>query len=346
MKNNKTLLSIGALLLAALMLLSACQKTVKSSQSEESASSPVSSKAEPSDDSQQESEKSEQPQSPSKESNAPSPSKPEPDPDKNPTAIRFEKESMKVETGNEFTLPVTVFPESAESTPINWYTSDSKIARVDETGKVTAVRVGTVLITAKSSTNEVFDYITVNVVNKITEVTKLAFESDTFELALGATKQLPIVIAPALAPLSSLEFICSDDTVLSIDQVGKVTARKIGSAQVTVTSENGLSAQCTVKVTPVVNKVTKIVFESDSLSIDAGEQVQLKTTVLPENADNKNLIFTSSNPSVASVDGNGVLTGVRNGTATITATNHDGTVSATCTVSVTGLADPIDDIDL
>ncbi|MBQ8399041.1 MAG: CotH kinase family protein [Clostridia bacterium] len=346
MKNNKTLLSIGALLLAALMLLSACQKTVKSSQSEESASSPVSSKAEPSDDSQQESEKSEQPQSPSKESNAPSPSKPEPDPDKNPTAIRFEKESMKVETGNEFTLPVTVFPESAESTPINWYTSDSKIARVDETGKITAVRVGTVLITAKSSTNEVFDYITVNVVNKITEVTKLAFESDTFEVALGATKQLPIVIAPALAPLSSLEFICSDDTVLSIDQVGKVTARKIGSAQVTVTSENGLSAQCTVKVTPVVNKVTQIVFESDSLSIDAGEQVQLKTTVLPENADNKNLIFTSSNPSVASVDGNGVLTGVRNGTATITATNHDGTVSATCTVSVTGLADPIDDIDL
>ncbi len=346
MNKHNTLFSIATLLLAVLMLFSACQRTVKTSlEQEESGSSPLSSPIKQSA-SNKESEHSHQPQSPSKESIAPSPSDSKPDPDKGPTAIRFEKESMKSEKGNEFTLPLTIFPESAQSTPINWYTSDSKIARVDENGKITTVRNGTVLITAKSATSEVFDYITIEVVNKITEITKLELESDTVELALGSTKKLPIVISPALTPISSLDFQCSDNTVISIDELGRVTALKLGSAQVTITSENGLSAQCTVKVTPVVNKVTEILFESDSLSIDAGNQIQLKTTVLPENADNKNLIFTSSNPAVASVDNDGVLTGIRNGTTTITATNHDGTVSATCTVSVIGLVDLIDSIDL
>lgn len=109
-----------------------------------------------------------------------------------------------------------------------------------------------------------------------------------------------------------------------------------GSSQVYITK---MAFKVSAPAGPVA--VTGVTLDKTSASVEAGQTLQLTATVSPTNADNKNVSWTSNNPTVANVDQNGLVTAYSAGNATITVTTEDGSKTATCTVTVTEPAAPV-----
>lgn len=131
---------------------------------------------------------------------------------------------------------------------------------------------------------------------------------------------------------NNAEWASSDRNVVYVDNDGNLTATGVGMAWITATCDT-LSAQCFVFVNKVPAKGLSINMNETTLS--EGETVQLNAIIAPDNATFQNVMWTSSNESVATVDENGLVTAVGNGVATITATTIDGTdLIVFCTVSV------------
>ncbi|MCI2253881.1 S8 family serine peptidase [Domibacillus sp. PGB-M46] len=122
----------------------------------------------------------------------------------------------------------------------------------------------------------------------------------------------------------NFEWSSSNPAVAAVDDKGLIFAQNAGKAIITA-SWNGQTVSSVVKITAETKKPTEALFE----------------TILPENADNQTLQWSSSNPKVASVDSNGIVTGVSSGTAVIKAVTEDGGFTASTNVNVTGTLPPI-----
>lgn len=111
-----------------------------------------------------------------------------------------------------------------------------------------------------------------------------------------------------------------------------------GTSDFTVTATNSGgsdSEQLSITISSATNiPVQSVSLDKTSLGLTEGETAQLTATVLPDNATNKNVTWSTSNASIATVDANGLVTAVSAGTATITVTTEDGSFTANCTVTV------------
>ncbi|WP_243447784.1 Ig-like domain-containing protein, partial [Clostridium acetobutylicum] len=151
-------------------------------------------------------------------------------------------------------------------------------------------------------------------------------------LTVGQTDTLSQVVVPDNAPDKSLTWTSSDPSIANVDTFGKVTAVKAGSAIITATTNDGsnLTSSCAVNVkdsntTISLNKTT------DNLTVGANDT--LTATITPTDAVDKNVTWTSSDPSIATVDASGKITAVKPGTVTVTATTDNGK-TASCNVTV------------
>lgn len=141
----------------------------------------------------------------------------------------------------------------------------------------------------------------------------------------GNALQLTATVEPANASNKAVTWESSDENVAFVASNGAVFGRGLGTATITVTTVNGSkTATCTVTVVAVSLPA--------SVSVSEGRTATIKVTI-PEDLSNKTLTWTSSDETVATVDENGVVTGVKAGTATITVTTGDG-YTATCSVKV------------
>ena len=123
---------------------------------------------------------------------------------------------------------------------------------------------------------------------------------------------------------------------MTVDQSGKVTALYGGTAIISAKAGDR-TATCTVTVRTPVESVT---LNTNILELKEGDTATLHATVSPWNATDQTVTWTSSNPSVASVDQNGKVTALQEGTAVITAKAGDKT--ATCSVTVKKVINPGD----
>ena len=115
-----------------------------------------------------------------------------------------------------------------------------------------------------------------------------------------------------------------------------MTAVAAGEAEITVTTTDGAkTATCAVTVTASAVAVESVSLNKTELSLIVGAEETLTATVLPENADNKAVTWSSSDESVATVDANGKVKAIAIGEAVITVTTADGGKTASCTVTVT-----------
>ena len=123
--------------------------------------------------------------------------------------------------------------------------------------------------------------------------------------------------------------------IISVSETGLVTGKAVGTAKVVVTTEeNGFTATCSVTVVQQIIHVTNVALSKSSVSIKQGKSSTLTATISPSNASNKSVTWTSSNPNVAIVT-NGTITGVSQGTSTITVKTADGNLTASCEVTIT-----------
>ena len=153
----------------------------------------------------------------------------------------------------------------------------------------------------------------------------------------GETLALTANVTPENATNKTLTWTSSDESVATVDANGNVTAVKEGTATITVKATDGsnASASCVVTVKAAVVLVESITLNVTEQTLSEGETLALTATVTPENATNKTLTWSSSDESVATVDANGTVTAIKEGTATITVKATDGSeVSAQCTINV------------
>lgn len=161
-------------------------------------------------------------------------------------------------------------------------------------------------------------------------VQSVELNAPTLSLQPGENATLSVKITPDNATDKTLEWSSSSEAVATVSQNGYVTAIAEGSCVITVTCD-GKKAECDVTVATVIVPVTSVSLNHPTASLLVGETAQLTATVLPDNATDKAVTWTSSNTEIATVE-NGLVTAISAGEATITATA--GECSATCTVTV------------
>lgn len=169
--------------------------------------------------------------------------------------------------------------------------------------------------------------------NSLCQVTGVTLSQTALSMNSGTTQQLSATVTPSSAFNQTVEWTSSDESVATVSQSGLVTAVAGGSCTITATSTDGsgVSAACTVTVTQMV---TDIVLSPSTLFLQLDEFVRLTTTVLPETAANKNVVWSSSNENVATVR-SGRIDAYGYGAAVITCTAADGSgVFAKCVVYV------------
>jgi len=170
-------------------------------------------------------------------------------------------------------------------------------------------------------------------------VTGVEFEAATATMTTGSTLQLVANVLPENATNKAVTWESDDEDLITVDENGLVTSYSTtGSAYIIVTTEDGnYTAECevTVEEKPIdYVAVTGVTLDEEAITlIAAGETQTLTATVEPSDATDKSVIWTSSNPEVATVV-NGVVTAVANGEAIITVTTANGGYTDTCSVTV------------
>jgi len=254
------------------------------------------------------------------------------------TSVTLDASSLSLTEGDTQTLTATVLPTNATNKSLTWTSSDPSVAAVSR-GVVTAVKAGTATITARSANGKTATA-AVTVTPKEPQrvpVTIVSLTPNPLALTEGTSGQLKAAVLPTNATDKTLTWTSSDPSVATVDANGTVTAVKAGTATVTATASNGVKGEATVIVTaktPEIVDVTSVTLTPNPLALTTGKAGTLTAVVLPVNATDKTLTWTSSDPSVATVDANGTVTAVKAGTATVTATASNG-VKGEATVTVT-----------
>ncbi|MBR4445925.1 MAG: Ig-like domain-containing protein, partial [Solobacterium sp.] len=174
-------------------------------------------------------------------------------------------------------------------------------------------------------------------------VQSVSLNKDNLNMLIGDSETLAVTVLPEDADDKSVTWSSSDANVAVVDENGKVTAHKSGSAVITVkTNDGGYTAECKVTVTKKDETVhvSSVSLNKEELTLRVGKSETLIATVLPEDAEDKSVTWSSSDPSVAKVDANGKVTAVADtgiadpASAVITVTTNDGSYTASCTVTV------------
>lgn len=222
-------------------------------------------------------------------------------------------------------------PEDAENQSVTWKSSATEVAEVNE-GVVTAVSVGTATITVTTLDGSYSASCEVIVEKGTIYVSGITLDQTEISLTPGESSKLTATVTPPDATDASVVWSSGDENVATVDNTGKVTAVGKGETIITATTtDQGLTATCKVTVTV---PVTGISCDQQSVTLLDGATAKLNFTVLPENASNTNITLSSSDPSVATVDKDGTVKGLKAGTAVITATTEDGEYSVSVNVTV------------
>ncbi len=190
------------------------------------------------------------------------------------------------------------------------------------------IKAGSIVRSDESSAREV----TISPINPVNAVT---LDRTSLTLPFGGSYTLTASLSPANASNKSVAWESSDPSIAAVDAAGTVTGVKDGTAVITVrTADGGKTATCAVTVTPPVH-VTGVTLPDSKMTLAEGAFVFLKASVSPGNATDKTVTWQSSNPAVAAVDADGMVTGVSVGKATITVKTKDGGKTAECEFTIT-----------
>ena len=171
------------------------------------------------------------------------------------------------------------------------------------------------------------------------EIENISFLQDTVSVKINDSIKLIPIIKPSYLSSNKFTWTSSDSSIATVDEFGVVRGIKVGTVTITITSSNGKKASCIVNVTEDNIDVKEIKLTLDEPIIKIGESTQIIARISPLNATNRDLIWTSSDSSIAIVDERGYVKGLKNGTVTIMAKTKDGKVVASITITIVDLAD-------
>ncbi len=242
------------------------------------------------------------------------------------TGITIEPLSVKIGE----TKPIKYGLQPAGSTSlVSFKSQDETIATVDDKGNVKGVKAGTVDILITTDVPTVNGTCKVTVEEGKIELTGIAIEPLSVEI--GKTKQIKYTLQPEGAT-ANVTFKSQDETIATVDAQGNVTGVKAGTVKIDVTTDVAdVKGTCDVTVTGAAIVPTGITIEP--LSVKVGGTKQIKYTLQPEGATAK-VMFKSQDETIATVDAQGNVKGVKVGKVKIDVTTDVAGVNGTCDVTV------------
>ncbi len=245
------------------------------------------------------------------------------------TSVDLDYTDITLKMGEEFRLTALVLPEDASDKTVLWSSSDTNVATVNENGMVTAVNSGSATILCKSADSGETSMCNVTVYQPVRGVT---ISNESMTVRKGQEFWLNATCQPENAMNKLIIWSSSDTSIATVDKNGKVTAVEPGDCVITATSQDsGVTARCSLTVT---QPITGISLNTNAKTILAGEKFVIIPTIEPLDADNKNVTYTSSDTSVATVDSDGIVTGVRGGKTVIIVKTEERGLIASCLVTV------------
>ncbi|MDE7409795.1 MAG: Ig-like domain-containing protein [Muribaculaceae bacterium] len=248
--------------------------------------------------------------------------------------ISLNKSEARIIAGESLKLEADIIPSNADNQDIIWCSSDDKIATVDENGLIFAKKGGYAQIVAYSAeTPNIKAVCHITVIQPVYGITlntnNIVFTEDEF-------CQLIATVLPDDASDKTIKWTSSDISVAMVSQDGTIYAIKPGQATIMATTVDGdFVALCKVTVKAKVISATAIRLSHANETIAIGETLQLNAVLEPENVTNKNISWTSTNPNIATVNSNGRVQAIAEGSTKIIATTTDGSnLSAICEISV------------
>ena len=232
-------------------------------------------------------------------------------------------------------LIVAFNPSNATNKTITWTSSNPSIATIDSSGNIKAISPGSTIITARSLDGGYTDTVNVEVVNynNIIEEKTLAFQNGTYSVGVNQTITLEPIITPSNATFKSVGFESSDPSIATVDANGVVKGFKAGQVTITATTKrNNIKASVVVNVNVIHS--TGVSLNTTNLSMNLNETYTLTADVKPSNATDKTVNFKSDNPSIATVDNNGIIKAIGKGTTTIIVTPNGGGNTSSCMIVV------------
>lgn len=247
----------------------------------------------------------------------------------NVESVSLDRNALPLSIGETVVLQATVKPDNATYKTVAWSSSNTSVATVDKEGKVVAVAEGRAIITAKVGVH--YATCEVTVTDSSVPVESITLNKRETTIAVGESELLIATILPENAYSKEVTWKSSDTSVATVTE-GVVTAIAEGTATITATAD-GKFATCLVKVAKNVIVAESVTLDKTSWSLYVGESFTLTATVHPDEATDKTVSWSSSAPSIVTVD-KGVVNAHAAGIATITVVTNSGGHKATCTVEV------------
>ncbi|MBO4428006.1 MAG: Ig-like domain-containing protein [Bacteroidales bacterium] len=233
--------------------------------------------------------------------------------------------------GGSIALRATILPSDATNKTVAWASDNVNVATVDANGRVTARGNGTACITVTTQDQEKIARCAITVSQHLNSI---SLSQTSMTLNEGTSQILTASMLPDNAVDKEIVWTTSDKTVADVDSTGKVLAVNKGEATIIATAHDGSGVYASCEVL-VIRPVSAISFNKTSIALYGGETESITATVIPRDASNTSLRWTSSNSSVATVSSAGVIAGHTRGEVIITATAEDGSgIYANCAVEV------------
>ena len=249
-------------------------------------------------------------------------------------SVALDKTSLKIASKNSTNKLVATVTPSQASQKVAWSSSNGKIATVDSKGRVKAVSNGKckIIATTTDGTNRTASC---DVTVDVKFVTGISFDFNSYTIT--NVNQTPVFnpkITPSDAEDKIVRWSSSNTKVATVSSSGVIKAAGNGTCKITATTTDGTNLSASFNITVNI-KATKITLDKTKIELTTGKETEKITPSIEPSIANKNVKYTSSDESVATVSSDGVVTAVGSGTCKITAAPTDGSkVTASCDVTV------------
>ena len=257
------------------------------------------------------------------------------------TSITLPRGEIVMFKGDTYTLSPEVSPTEFDRTKLSFTSSNPNVVEIDKEGKLTAISVGASRIRVLGDTN-IFADIIVRVTDDNSYPTKIMIMPESITTMNKITMKVDeekVLVYSTNAEDADKEVIklkSNDESIVTISDK-KLIAKKEGTTTVNLSTLNGISTDIKVVVKPNIIEVKALNITSNTtLNLKVNETSKITYEVTPSNATDKTVSFQSSNNGVATVDQNGNVKAIANGTTTIKVVTTNGMKTKQINVTVTG----------
>ena len=213
---------------------------------------------------------------------------------------------------------------------------------VTSTGEVKGINIGQAILTVRKGQRSFS--VPVYVTEKFINIELMSANTNKIQMLPGQNTRVKLSFYPLNATTQGLDYYSDNQSVVSVSESGLITAHKEGTANITITTSNRSKSYT---ITIIVSKglaqegsiVTDLQLSKANVTIVEGGSEKIVATISPDNAKDKTITWSSSDPKIATVNKSGVIYGKSAGTALITATTSNG-ISKTVQVTVGSIIKP------